>query len=868
MRLRAYLILMAAAILVPVIGFYAMALNMLENAGREAALQQLHEKANSFTLLVERELSSSEAALRVLATSHYLKNGDWAQFHKQAKSAVTRDPGAWTLLTDENGQQIVNTIVPFGTKLPPPTMKHGVQAVLASGKTVVSDVLLGPITGEQVTTVNVPVTLNNGKRYILTVAFNAEYFNRLITGLDLNPSWLAAILDSQGRFVARSLNKSHWLGRTARPEIVKAMQTHAMGVIKHRTLEDVEVYDAYKRITNTGWSVEMAAPVEEIDSAAFKAAKLAGAGMLGGILIALFFAFVFGGRIIRSIRNAGIAAIELGHGGSPHFGQSHIKEVNELYSALNDASKQLLQAREFQSEAEAKAVEAGERLDLAINAAELGTFYCPMPLGKIFWNGICKQHFFLPEDAEVDFELFYTLIHPDDRERIRRAVETAVFNRMDYDVEYRTMAPDGRTRWIRAKGRAYYDADGKPNRFNGITIDISRTKEVEERLERVSRQKDDFLAMLAHELRNPLAPISAAASLLSMPGVDQDRLSTTTEIIARQVNHMAGLLDDLLDVSRVTRGMIKLKKSAIDIKGVISAAAEQVSPLVQARKHHFSIELPAAPAYVFGDEKRLIQVIVNLLTNAAKYTPDNGSIRLWLETEAADILIHVNDNGIGIPPDLVGRIFELFVQGERTPDRQQGGLGLGLALVKSLVDLHNGEIWVSSEGTGKGSLFTIRLPRYRAVGQKNGIGAETPQVNASHPLLKIMVVDDNADAARVLSMFLEATGHEVQVEYDSTAALEKSLTIVPDVFILDIGMPGMDGNELARRLRKQSPTQHAALIALSGYGTDHDKHLSAAAGFDHHLIKPVDMRQLLSLIQNISSAKVQLPDSIHYVEKA
>ncbi len=537
-----------------------------------------------------------------------------------------------------------------------------------------------------------------------------------------------------------------------------------------------------------------------------------------------------------------------GPGGQPAHLTRSLQDLRQLAELMREGEGR-------RRNAEARATEAGERLELAVAAGELGTFYCPMPMGKIFWNDKCKEHFFLPQDAEVDFDIFYSRIHPDDRERTRAAVAASVEDRKMYDVEYRVRAPDGRERWLRAKGRTYFDQGGAPTRFDGITIDISDTKRIETELARSNQQKDDFLAMLAHELRNPLAPITAAADLLALAPPEPARIARMSEVLSRQARHMSGMLDDLLDVSRVTRGMVELNKGVLDCKQVVAAALEQVQPLIEARGHKVRTRITHESALVVGDEKRLVQVLANLLNNAAKYTPAKGAIELALCIDGGEIAITVADNGIGIAPELLPHVFELFVQGARTPDRAQGGLGLGLALVKSIVELHDGHVAVSSGGAGAGSVFEIRLPRHHVAGADDDAGgALAPQAGKA---LRIVVVDDNADAAWTLATCLRAVGHDVEEMTDPRAALAIPAERVPDVFLLDIGMPGIDGHELARRLRDQPHTAPARLIAVTGYGNGEDG-AAANGDFDRYLVKPVDFSKLLRLLDEVTKTSVLL----------
>ncbi|MES2901168.1 MAG: ATP-binding protein [Pseudomonadota bacterium] len=374
-------------------------------------------------------------------------------------------------------------------------------------------------------------------------------------------------------------------------------------------------------------------------------------------------------------------------------------------------------------------------------------------------------------------------------------------------------------------------------------------------LVQADRRKDQFLALLAHELRNPLAPISAAAELLKLPHVDSARAHATGTIIARQVSHMTGLVDDLLDVSRVTRGLVEIDRQEIDIKRVVADAIEQVRPLMDTRRHHLAVQLAPGDTYVGGDYQRLVQVLANLCNNAAKYTPQGGRIEVTMDSADGEVIIRVSDDGVGISSELLPHVFELFSQAERNTDRAQGGLGLGLALVRSLVDLHGGSVTAASEGLDKGSTFTVRLPRI----------AKTPAVEndrqpgaarAPGACLKLLVVDDNVDGAQMLAMYLEASGHDVAVAHTGPAALQQVAGASFDACLLDIGLPGMDGNELARRLRTERNTRAALLIAVTGYGQQTDGHASERPHFDHYLVKPVDPMAIVNLLSTHSNARV------------
>lgn len=409
--------------------------------------------------------------------------------------------------------------------------------------------------------------------------------------------------------------------------------------------------------------------------------------------------------------------------------------------------------------------------------------------------------------------------------------------------------PDGTRAWMEV--RVHRSLNG------GIAFffhDITDRKATQEKLRDANRRKDEFLAMLAHELRNPLAPIGAAAELLQMVKMDEARVRQTSQIIDRQVKHMTSLVDDLLDVSRVTRGLIELERARIDINHVVADAIEQATPLIRSRRHQLGLQLTPEAPLVMGDRKRLVQVIGNLLTNSAKYTHEGGQLLLKTEVRNKHVLIQVTDNGIGMAPDLVSRAFDLFAQGERTSDRSSGGLGLGLALVKSLIELHHGTVACESPGVGKGSTFTVCLPRLFAVEQEENAQQAHPALPKSSSSLSILVVDDNVDAASMLGMLLEASGHQVSIEHGSHRALERAQSEPPQVCILDIGLAEMDGNELAQRLQASPQTAGAVLIAVTGYGQASDRKQALAAGFDHHLVKPVNIKQLLMILSEVSGS--------------
>ena len=379
----------------------------------------------------------------------------------------------------------------------------------------------------------------------------------------------------------------------------------------------------------------------------------------------------------------------------------------------------------------------------------------------------------------------------------------------------------------------------------------------QEALEEADRRKDEFLATLAHELRNPLAPICNALNILSRTGDDEAAFRQVRGMMERQVKHLVRLVEDLLDVSRISRGKIELRKEQLDLAAVVHSAVETSRPLIDTRQHELTVTLPEQPLCVEGDAIRLAQVLSNLLNNAAKYTPNEGRIALSVKGQDEQAVIHVRDNGLGIPPEMLPHVFDMFMQIDRHLEQSQGGLGIGLTLVKSLVEMHGGTVEAHGAGLGQGSEFVVCLPLGREepaywsdAEEDAGEPGATPAVG-----LRVLVVDDNQDSANSLGLLIQVLGHDVRTVYDGPSALALAGSFVPDLVLLDIGMPVMDGFEVARRLRQIPALQKAVLVAQTGWGQEEDRRQAQEAGFDHHLVKPVDPNALRELFTWLSAAQ-------------
>ena len=440
------------------------------------------------------------------------------------------------------------------------------------------------------------------------------------------------------------------------------------------------------------------------------------------------------------------------------------------------------------------------------------------------------------------------LLHPDDAARYVSAYEDALAKLAPFRAQARVRSGSGEWRWIESYATPRIGPHGQSLGYVGVSPDVTAVVEAQEALRQADQRKDQFLATLAHELRNPLAPIRVAAEILTLPTLDDERLSWSRQVIQRQVSHMARLLDDLLDVARITSGKLQLKKQPVDLGTVVDTAVEAVHPLIKARGHCLIVDLPPELPTLDADPVRLAQVLSNLLTNAAKYTDSPGRITLAARVEGDALRISVKDNGIGLSPSALAHIFEMFSQGHVDGGRAEGGLGIGLALVKGIVDLHGGGIEAFSDGPGFGSEFAVTLPCHVSGTMRPATLPAGPEPRNSIVPRRILIADDNEDAANTLAMLLQMAGHEVCTALGGQAALTLAGSFRPEVALLDIGMPDVDGYEVAKRVRQTPWGRDALLIALTGLGQDDDKRRARAAGFDHHLTKPVDLHDLDELL--------------------
>lgn len=497
-----------------------------------------------------------------------------------------------------------------------------------------------------------------------------------------------------------------------------------------------------------------------------------------------------------------------------------------------------------------------ERLAVALRTGKMGFYEWRVGTTDLWWSPELYIVYGVNDPGfEANLANFTALIHPDDRDDVWRRTHECIERREVFVHEYRIVPPDGEVRWMYNRSHVAVDEVGNVERIVGVAIDVTERKRAEALLLDADRRKDEFIATLAHELRNPLAPIRNAVRLLGSGGGDAP-IDTTwaRDVIERQVSQMARLLDDLLDISRISLGRVELQPGRVTLTSVVDMAIETSHPAIERGRHRLVVQLPAQPVWLQADAVRLAQVLSNLLNNAAKYTEPGGRIRL----EAAvlqpgnEVAISVSDDGIGIAPEQLARVFEMFAQAQPALDRSQGGLGIGLALARGLTEAMGGRIDADSEGPGRGSRFTVYLPLHE-VEPAAGVAALGTRADesaaASSPGARVLIADDLRDSADSLALLLESMGHQVRVAYDGAEACVVAEAFRPQVALLDLGMPKLNGYEVCRCIRSQPWGAAVCVVALTGWGEEEARRRTGETGFDLHMVKPVDLDALLEVVQ-------------------
>jgi signal transduction histidine kinase len=725
--LGAHLALLVACAVIPILLFSTVLVIRIAAEERRQVERNLLDISRTLAAALDRELLVTVGVLEFLAHSPTLASGNLAAFHAEATRLVARQ-STWqsVLVISADGQQLMNTSVPWGTSLPRANEPASLDELVRSGKPVVGALAVGKGTGQLAFPVRVPLIHEGRVVAVLTAAVRPESLQELlVTAFPPRGEWTRAFNDPNGLLAARSRDPEKFVGQPGNPEFVRRLQTAPEGFFRTTTIDGEDAYVVYSRAPFSRWSAGMAFPTAVVDGPLRRSLALTLGIGLALTAVTGAAAYLVGRRIARPIRAATEAAQALTRGDDVPVAASSVREVADLGTALGH-SAYLLRGRE------------AERDDLLAKAQAART-----------------------------------------------------------------------------------EAEG------------------------ANRAKDEFLAMLGHELRNPIGAATTAAAILRHTVPADGVAGRAVGVITRQMGHLARLVDDLLDVGRVTGGKIALARAPLDLGEVARRVLATFEGTGHTQGRH--VVLACEPVWIDGDAARMEQVITNLLSNALKFTEPGGTVEVRTTADGPTAVLTVADTGAGIAPDVLPRVFDLFVQAEASLDRAQGGLGIGLTLVRELVELHGGSVEAASAGPGKGSTFVVRLPR---IGVPTAV-RETPAPEPARGRRRILIVEDNADGREMLRASLELAGHEVEEAEDGPAGIDAARARPPDLAIIDIGLPGIDGYEVARRIHADGAAQ-TKLVALTGYGQPDDRRRAQEAGFAAHITKPVEPQDLLELIEMLT----------------
>ncbi|MEJ7931547.1 ATP-binding protein [Ramlibacter sp. AN1015] len=834
---RTYLIWLVLACLLPgVLGAVALFGHQYRQARADQEKSTILT-ARALAQATDNHLLKVQAVAQSLATSTALAQGDLARFHQQALKVMTQvGLGSHVVVRDQAGHQLINTAVPWGEPLPEVLQPELVQHVFETSQPTVSDLVVAPELGRHMMSVDVPVLVNDEVRYALGIGVEPEQFDRLLRVQGLPQDWYAAIFDGSGMLVARAQDSRQYVGRRVADGLMRLLQVANEGSGRFTTLDGTPVSSFFSRSPITNWGVAIGIPQSVMVGDVVRTSALLGFGIVVLFAAGMLLARHMGRRIGTSFESLSGAASELGAGREIALPEMHIKEAAAVGSALQAAAG-LLQERSTtlkESEMRFKA--------LADNIAQLA--WMTDRHGAMQWFNRRWYEFTGASALAPAEEGWRRAHHPEHRDRALDKFNRHVESGSPWEDTFPLRGRDGHYRWFLSRAFPLRDQSGRIVSWFGTNTDITEQLEAQQSLHEADRRKDEFIALLAHELRNPLAPVRTAVEILRRVGGQEPRQDRAREVIERQVTHMSRLIDDLLDVSRIARGKLALQRERCDLAAVARQTAEDYRSSLETAGLRLHVRSAPHPIWVDGDPVRLAQMIGNLLNNAARFTERGGQVEVHVEADSTRrmAIVRVVDTGVGMEPELMQRLFDPFSQARQDLARSKGGLGLGLALTKGLVELHGGGVAADSDGVGHGSTFTLRLPLSAS---QQASGGTSERVLTDCKGLRVLVIEDNEDAARSLGELLEMGGHTVRLAYDGESGVAAAHAFRPDVVISDIGLPGeIDGYGVAQALRAAPELRATYLIALSGYANEQARRRSSAAGFDVHLPKPADIHIL------------------------
>jgi PAS domain S-box-containing protein len=860
MKLRSYLYSLALVAVLPLLAFSGVMIVSIFLDHVKAVKEALGDTASAISLAVDRKLMASIETLSALGSSNLLDTDNLEKFRVQVERVLAgHETWSTVALLDLSGRPILD-LSKFATSSPPPDEGGAsFRDALTTKAPAVSDLITDR--GNPIVYVAVPVIRESRVRAVLIAGIEPPVASGLLSSGGLPSDRLALLIDKRKVIVARSANSEQFVGKPATPELARQSEASVGGAFSDVRIDGVSVHVGFHRSELSGWTVATTVPMALVNRPLWR--RLGLLLLVGALLIGLGVtgAWWFERRIREPIVALSSAAAGLARGGpAGALPSSPIVEIDSLAHSIALADQLLRERAAGWRQAETELADQREQFRTTLSSISDGVIATDETGRVTFMNDVALALTGWMTEPAVGQSLDAVLAILDEESR---SPIDGLFGRVMRDG---TIAETGRRTIIRSRGgdETPVECRGAPRRdADGRTVGavlvcrdaserrraereraeiLARAHSARDEAEAANRAKDEFLAMLGHELRNPLGAISNALYVLELIGAQTAPAIQARQVVGRGIEQLTRMVDDLLDVARVTRGKVVLDRRPVNLAETVTQSLSALSTAGRAARHQITVDVE--PVWINADPVRVQQVVTNLIVNAIKYTPADGTIHVTVGRDDDQAVVRVADNGIGISTDMLPRVFEPFAQGDRTLERAPGGLGIGLTLARRLVEAHAGAIEVQSDGPGLGSTFTVRLPRVAA---PNADHASAPAESEAAPR-RILLVEDGQDARDMLRVYLAQMGHQVYEAADGPSGVEAALRVLPDVALIDIGLPGLDGYEVARRIRAAPGGQHLYLVAVSGYGQPKDREQALASGFDDYLVKPFDRDRMATLL--------------------
>ena len=859
MKIQSHLFVLTLGTVAPLVAVLVAGGVVLWKAERESLEREAIGRTRAAMSAIDTELRGSIAALKALAASKNLDSGDIRAFHAEAQRVLASQPQWLNIgLATVKRDQLLDAILPFGAHAAF-SDDDAFDKVLRTRAPQISSLAQDGAVPLRAVRLRVPVFIRGQMRHVLSAPLDASSFDALLRAQRLPDGWTIALADRNKRFIARIPPKPAGTGISQ--DLAAALDRSPEGWFHGRTLEGAETFTPYVSSELSGWVLAIAMPAEVVRAGTSRAAVVSALGGLIALAIALALAWIIAQRIARPIADLANAA---DHGLENELPPpSAIDEIARLHKALADAAHALGERQRRLEKEQSMLVTQSHLLRQRTEEAE--TLMQVMPIAvfkaddlecRVITANPAGCRFLQLEAQACDANIAVSVAWPAGLSIARagrelqagelplvRAIAQGAEQPAE-ELEFRFA--DGEVKFGFVYAAPLFGSDARARGAVCAILDITERKLDD-------RRKDEFLATLAHELRNPLAPAMNALQLLRVAPSDAAAAATARDMLDRQIRQMKRLIDDLMDVSRITQGKLVLQRERVRLQTIVDDAVDACRASLTAKAHRLEVDIPRAPIDVTGDPARLTQMLSNLLGNSCKFTPPGGRIRLHAHAEGVNLTISVSDDGVGIAPQLLPRVFDLFMQGDRALERTTDGQGIGLSLVRRLAEMHGGSVEARSEGVGRGAEFIVRLPILSTATAT--ATAQQAHVQSKEELmtLRILVVDDSRDAAESLATLLELSGHTVDIANDGLVALQSAEQLKPDVVFMDIGMPRLNGFDAARRIRAAPWGKRMTLVAISGWGQDSDRAKSKEAGFDAHLVKPMEFPALEQILAQVSA---------------